>query len=386
MSEVSQVAVSTSQTTSRQTSKPARLVWVDMATIASCFAVVMLHSSFQVFTPTHTKTWLLALATQACCIFAVNVFFMMSGALLMGYRARYSTLDFLKRRFTRSAMSLILASAGVYLLYIVFPTHFYMGTTVAEGAGIKDFLLRFRDNTINDTYWFLYAILKLYIVVIFISWLYDKKPYYTACVIVALILGPVTATLEALGLSPAWLSTCASWMPVGLAPLLSGAWLVRYHSKPLHWLYWTAGVVLSAGAMFFLGLHSNGWPQVHETYTNTWVSIYTFFGFFLSVSVFELLRSLNEVFTHFNDKTLRLVRRLSAASLGVYLIHIPLINWFDIWNILGQIPYIVQIPLTKALIIYTICVILVMLVQEVIKRLKAFLSDTVFRKFFQKRA
>lgn len=68
MSEVSQVAVSTSQTTSRQTSKPARLVWVDMATIASCFAVVMLHSSFQVFTPTHTKTWLLALATQACCI------------------------------------------------------------------------------------------------------------------------------------------------------------------------------------------------------------------------------------------------------------------------------------------------------------------------------
>ena len=65
----------------------------------------MLHCSTVVFAPARNATWVRAVGYQSVFIFAVPIFFMVSGANLLGYRKRYSTRTFLKRRLSPSWLS-----------------------------------------------------------------------------------------------------------------------------------------------------------------------------------------------------------------------------------------------------------------------------------------
>lgn len=72
-------------------------VFVDVLNIVSCFAVVCLHTSLGVFSPQRTRLWAFQELMQAVFIFAVPIFFMVSGMNLLDYRKKYSTKVFFKR-------------------------------------------------------------------------------------------------------------------------------------------------------------------------------------------------------------------------------------------------------------------------------------------------
>ncbi len=69
-------------------------VFVDVLNIVSCFAVVCLHTSLGVFSLQHTFLWTFQELMQAMFIFAVPIFFMVSGMNLLDYRKKYSTKVF----------------------------------------------------------------------------------------------------------------------------------------------------------------------------------------------------------------------------------------------------------------------------------------------------
>lgn len=71
-------------------------VFVDVLNIISCFAVVCLHTSLGVFSPQRTRLWAFQELMQAVFIFAVPIFFMVSGMNLLDYRKKYSTKVFFK--------------------------------------------------------------------------------------------------------------------------------------------------------------------------------------------------------------------------------------------------------------------------------------------------
>ena len=101
-----------------------RFVFADVLTILAGIAVVMLHTSLNVFSLAHTKTWAFSLALQAAFIYAVPIFFMLSGMNLLGYRSKYSTKTFFMKRARKTLMALIFGSAVVYLMYVLFPLEF----------------------------------------------------------------------------------------------------------------------------------------------------------------------------------------------------------------------------------------------------------------------
>ena len=59
--------------------------------------------------------WLIDVVYQSLCIFAVPVFFMISGANLLGYRKKYDTKTFFVKRFKKVVFTLCVASAIVYV-------------------------------------------------------------------------------------------------------------------------------------------------------------------------------------------------------------------------------------------------------------------------------
>lgn len=130
--------------------------------IVSCIAVVLLHTSLLVFNVDYSSKWIHAVTIQAFNIFAVPIFFMISGANLLGYRERYSTKKFFTKRFSKIGIALLGGSIVCYLVFALFPQYFFAADQIAQSASIKDFIKRFLTNQINDIYWFLYSIIYLY--------------------------------------------------------------------------------------------------------------------------------------------------------------------------------------------------------------------------------
>lgn len=75
-----------------------RWVFVDVLNVVACLAVILLHVSLNAFSPEPSRTWVEAVAFQAVGIFAVPVYFMISGMNLLGYQRRYSTRTFFRKR------------------------------------------------------------------------------------------------------------------------------------------------------------------------------------------------------------------------------------------------------------------------------------------------
>ena len=76
--------------------------YIDTLTILSCIAVVYLHANGIFWTHPSGRLWLTSNVIESFFYFAVPVFFMISGATLLEYRQRYSTLTFIKKRFSVS--------------------------------------------------------------------------------------------------------------------------------------------------------------------------------------------------------------------------------------------------------------------------------------------
>ena len=81
--------------------------YIDTLTILSCIAVVYLHANGIFWTHPSGRLWLTSNVIESFFYFAVPVFFMISGATLLEYRQRYSTLTFIKKRFLRAFVPFI---------------------------------------------------------------------------------------------------------------------------------------------------------------------------------------------------------------------------------------------------------------------------------------
>lgn len=127
-----------------------RLVFVYGLNILAAFAVVMLHVSLDVFAPQGggDPKWFTSFFLQAAFIFAVPVFFAVSGMNLLDYRSKYDTKTFFIKRVKRVGVVLLFGSAVCYLLYGLFPLSFWG----AENATltVKGFIKGLLSNTIND--------------------------------------------------------------------------------------------------------------------------------------------------------------------------------------------------------------------------------------------
>ena len=88
---------------------------MDLLNVIACFAVVMLHCTTTVFANSGDTEWHLDVLFQSICIFAVPVFFMISGANLLGYREKYDTKTFFVKRFRKVVFTLVVASIIVYV-------------------------------------------------------------------------------------------------------------------------------------------------------------------------------------------------------------------------------------------------------------------------------
>lgn len=130
-----------------------RKVYLEAIRIIAIWFVIFNHTDgFIYYTVTHNwLTWLYSIVLAVICRAGVPLFFMISGALLLGKEESFRTLFY--KRVLRIVLVLVLVSASYYLFDIA-------RNRIVE-ASVHDFLTRLLNMNygVRESFWFLYAYL-----------------------------------------------------------------------------------------------------------------------------------------------------------------------------------------------------------------------------------
>lgn len=375
MSEENNQPVVAAQQTAASSYK--RLLSYSVLNILSCFAVVMLHVTLVYFSPVRDQVWYVSLFWQVMGKFSVPVFFMLSGANLLGYRKKYSTEQFLSKRVKRVLVPLIISSFVLYLIYGLFPTHFYGAQTIADTFGVQDFIRRFCTNQICDVYWFLYSLVYLYVLTPLLSYLTQDEKLLKLFLLVSCALGFVLPTIN-------WFHDFTGITQLFAWPLFTDNWLFYYvlgyfvancmePSKrggiiavvllgaSLAAMYCMARIANSA-TVFSAGLYFPDKPT-----DNFWTSPNNILTVIQAVTLFYGVRCLEPLLQKLPEYVQTALNRIAAVTFGIYLFHYPAINWLG--TKLGTHPRVSLVlsmhPCIKGLLIFCAVGLLVWCYQQV---------------------
>lgn len=284
----------------------------DILRVASMAAVVYLHTA-----PWHLRQqedmalWHFSNIVAALCNVAVPVFFMLSGALVLNSEKTESPVYVLRRRLPHVLVPFLAWS---------FLTLGFLWRREGFQAALDKFLTM-GYTTVLVPYWFLYALVPMYLLSPFLRLLVDGMKEVHWKYFAVLWVG-VTLTLGSLrGFVPApWNSLITENLTMGVSLLegylgyfLVGAWLERYRPALPRKVLWS--VFLADWAVICLG---TWWDLAHgRGYSGRFLSYLGVFTMILAVSVFLLAES----YWREGRGSGPLLKLLAASSFGVYLAH-----------------------------------------------------------------
>lgn len=348
------------------------LAFVDALNVLSSFAVVMLHTSLGVFNSERSMDWVSSLASQSFAIFAVPIFFMISGMNLLSYRSRYSTKEFFRKRFLRVGVTLLGASLCCYIVFCMFPELFYGASRFGGLFSVKEFVKGFLTNNILDIYWFLYAIIYLYVLTPLLSLVVGNRRILEYAIMLCLFAGVIIPFLTHAGMNPIYFQTVFGWAffsNVNLLYYLLGYYLnayVRY--KGVAWrsliVFLLCFLLMFVGSLWEHGFFTS---EPLLPYNNYLVGITSPLCVIEASALFHFARSLEGCLKVLPHKVIQVLTTCSQSALGVYLFHMLLVNWIG-GGIFGRMASLCSTPLSKALLIYSCTLAVITLVQYLLKR------------------
>ena len=327
------------------------VVYFDFLNILACLCVIGMHCNGIVHRFEDVPAWYVSMGVETLGYWAVPGFCMLSGATMMNYRERYSTGDFLKRRFLRVGIPLLFWTAVFYL--------WKRCTGVIAWTGGRAFLNSLMNFSVESVYWFFAPLLMIYLSLPVLSKLADDRPlqrYVLAFGLLTISVMPMLCSILKLSYnSNFYFPVLGGYL---LFPVLG--WYL-HHTEFKSWQKWL---------IYGLGLLSAfaRWGYTVLTFRAEGVANQLTWGYknlpavLLAVAVFVLARDICSCGFFQKPKVQKALRWLSAASFGIYLIHIFVMN--VIKDKLAVDVYSLAWLLLAPLAIYLICLVLVKLLQR----------------------
>ena len=326
-----------------------RIVYFDVLNVLACLCVVGMHCNGAVHAFSDSSVWRQSLLVDVLAYWAVPVFVMLSGATLMNYRRRYSTKVFLKRRFLKTGVPLVIWTVFFYVFYRTRGTIAWTGWRAFSNSVI--------NFSIVPVYWFFPPLFMVYLSLPVLSLLVQNRKslwYMTVLAFASCSVFPFVCT--ALGLTY-WGSFAFPMMGGYLLFAVLGYLL---HTTELSRLQRSAIYVLGilgAAVRYFhtviFSVREGAINKLTWEYTN-WPTI------LLAAAIFVFIKYACDYPIFRNEKFIRLIKWLSGASFGIYLIHVLVIDritsWFSVdtlsgwWRLFGAFAvYFAALLLVKVL-------------------------------------
>ena len=130
-----------------------RNIILDILRIIACFLVIVCHTYTLGFNKTeYNVTWFLSVVIYLISKTAVPIFFMISGFLNL--RKDYTYKEIIKKTITRLLIPLLFFSVLIY----------FKDNTEISIQNFYNFVIAFLQEDIMEHYWFLYALIGMYLV------------------------------------------------------------------------------------------------------------------------------------------------------------------------------------------------------------------------------
>lgn len=306
---------------------PGRVAYFDVLNILATISVVWIHFGNEVHWYDGSQVWYWCLFIQVLCYWAVPVFFMLTGATLMTYQEKYSTKEFFIHRVKRGLLP-YLAFGGVLALWQIFK-----GDLVVDAAHpLISILDIFMNNRMENIYWFFLVLFGIYLAIpaMAVFTKPDNRKSLDYLVLVGIITVSVMPflTQATKHLFGTW--EMSPWNTALELPVLSsylifpvlGYWVSTREFTQRERILCYVGAVLSA-MLRFAGLKL---LSERDGVTNQLFMDYRSFpSLFLALGVFVFVRyAVSDRITLLN-RWEKVLKELSTCSLGVYLIHHPVL-------------------------------------------------------------
>lgn len=143
-----------------------RILYLDIINVVSCFSVVALHCDSYIHQYNHADNiWWLRVLINVLFYNAVPLFFMLSGATLVGYHKKYGTKTFFRKRIKKTLLPFLAMSLFFSVLFVI--------SAYDDKAPIdivKTIIVGFLTGNVPfTTYWFFIPLFLLYVFMPFIS-------------------------------------------------------------------------------------------------------------------------------------------------------------------------------------------------------------------------
>lgn len=327
---------------------------VDILNILACVAVIFLHVNGAVWAFSYERYWTTSLVIECVFFWAVPVFFMLSGATLMDYRQRYNTGTFFKRRFSKTLIPFLFWSF-ISILWAIFSQHSLPIETLTDWRSFIDAVFNTKGLSI---YWFFIPLFALYLCFPLLSSIPEKarKSVFGFAFVYAFISTSCLPLLFSI-LSIPYNSAITSPLNGGgylmfvlLGYLLTHITLTKRQAL-LVYLLGAFGLLLRYVGTLMRSYAIGSIDQLFYGYSN-------FPSVVLAAAVF--LWFWRKDWSFFSTPSrIRILRTISGASFGIYLIHFYFLRFFVdffaldmrswIWRIFG-VPLVYLISLLAVLI------------------------------------
>ena len=299
------------------------VLYFDLLNIVACVCVVAMHCNGLVHTYSDARCWKTSLIVETAAYWAVPVFFMLTGATLMDYRERYSTKEYFIKRFIKTAIPFVVWSMIFLALKV------QAGDIAGSSLNVLVIFRMIINNEILAMYWFFFALFAVYFAIPVVSAIPKEKRtvifnyviIYAICFISVLpVILPLIGIPFNGALSPA---ICGGY----LLFVILGYQLTKVElSRKVRIIIYLCGVGGWAIRFFSTLVLSQ---KLGSIYKGFWeYSSFPTVAFAIAVFVWFQYHDWGRILQ--KQKLVRIVRHVSSASFGIYLIH-----WLFIWKLPG---------------------------------------------------
>lgn len=301
---------------SRSLSASLHLAWVDLIRVLAVFQVVLVHLSYPIFFKDDLPPSAVTAANfyDSFSRMGVPLFFMVSGALLLGKRE--PTGAFLWRRFVKVGIPALFWSVA----YLLWSVEAYRNGSMSALHVALSMLKTMYLGDVEIHLWFLYVLAGIYLVTPLLRLLVSVASRRDLAYF--LLLWLIGTSFTALAKRLSGLPT-AFEIPVVtgyVGYFILGYWLTEMRLSPRGWLWAAVGAIGAVLVIFFGTLLLSARAGTMDDFLYSYFSLPTILA---SGCAFLLLKDLGG---RLSGRILLPLRALSSASFGVYLIHILVID------------------------------------------------------------
>ena len=294
--------------------KSNRIEYISLASVVSAIAVIYLHANgcFWNFSP--NRYWFTANIIESVFYFAVPIFFMISGAMLIDFNKKYDLKQYFSKRIYKTVIPFIIWSFIGLLIQI-----YYLKTVNVNDVTIGYIVNGLLSGRLVGVYWFFIPLFLTYLAIPVFAYISDNNKkdiliYTTSAAFILNCLIPFIIKIFNIQVEYSLsLTVCSGVLFFSLVGYLLHKYELSRKYRLVLYVLAICGLLMHIIGTYELSIAAGKIIDTYKGYTNLPATLYSIGVFvFIKYDLVKMMKfDLVSKFVHFTD----------FYTFGIYLIH-----------------------------------------------------------------